>query len=362
MVQLPKPTTARHSAGPFLLLGIILIGALGWSAWTILKFRHRPTDEQQLLARHDSLKRFAARSAIQLAEASGWVRAYKLLPEYLPKAVQELGPMPELREIAIAALTKNCSSTLNHISDQAPAFSADSRWIITLLPQGTIVFSDVNFLDPNTYALKISAKDFRVDQTHLYYQTDAGWQRAALHSPPDGAAKLAPAEAFLGAVPTPNRPPPTAVILPRVGRIPSRLTFQGGIDPETPIHPLTENGSTPYAVILSPDGRFAAEWVEGRKVQIWRLALLRERLRRLGLDWKARDFPPPLNDEKTEASLQGAELVLPAYCTITNTTPTPSPQSPAPTSRSLYQSEPRRRVVLPTRDVENTFFLHRPQR
>ncbi len=142
---------------------------------------------------------------------------------------------------------------------------------------------------------------------------------------------------FNGVPPEPSKPPATALILPRVGGIPARLTFQGGRDPEIPVHPLTETGSAPYSVVLSPDGRFAAVWIENQAIQIWRLGFLREHLARLGLDWNVHEFPPPVNDERVEGTLKGAEAVPPAWRT-------------APPAKSVQPASTlsRRHVLLPT--------------
>jgi WD40 repeat protein len=52
-----------------------------------------------------------------------------------------------------------------------------------------------------------------------------------------------------------------------------------------PLLPLP-NGTLPLAV--SPDGRRLAVSVDMRRLQVWDLAEVRERLRELGLDWAER--------------------------------------------------------------------------
>ena len=292
----------------------------------------------------EALHSFALGTLLELAQARDWSTAYTLVPEYLPGLVERLGPAPELREIAVTGLTLACSSFLNHPGEQSPAFSADSRWIITRFADGTLVFSDVNFLDPDTFILKVGAKDFRVDEAFLYYQTDVGWQRAAFRSPADGQAELGPAEAFAGTPPEPARPSPSALILPQVSGIPARLLFKVGQDPALPVHQWQVTRA-PYSVVLSPDGRVAAVWIEKGVIQIWRLALLRERLARIGLDWDIPPFLPAGNDEKIEGSIKGAEAVPSAWRTAI---PAQSGSPVHDDSPGRKGSQPRRRVVLPS--------------
>jgi hypothetical protein len=299
--------------------------------------RQQLTGKAALVETSVLLRRYSANTTLRMAEARGWDTAYTLLPEFLPEAVKLLGPAPELREIAVTGLTCRCASVLEHRSEQSPAFSADSRWIISRLADGTLVFTDVNFLDPTSWHLKAGANDFRVDARFLYYQTGNGWQRAALRTPPDGQAEIGPAEPFAGVPPEPSKPPSTTLIIPRVGGTPARLTFQGGRDREIPVHPLTETGSAPCSAVLSPDGRFAAVWIEKQAIQIWRFSFLREHLSRLGLDWDVHEFPPPVNHERVEGTLTGAEAVPPAWRTV------PPPESGQPAS-----TPPRRQVILPT--------------
>lgn len=343
MPRLPTPSDRRVPIWPASLPWVLLAMVLTLGIWLFIDVRQQLLGNAALVETNASLRRYSANTTLRMAEARGWATAYTLLPEFLPEVVTLLGPGPELREIAVTGLTHRCASVLEHRSEQSPAFSADSRWIITRLADGTLVFSDVNFLDPTSWHLKAGAKDFRIDAHFLYYQTSNGWQRAALRTPPDGQAEIGPAEPFNGVPPEPSKPPTTALILPRIGGTPARLTFQGGRDPEVPVHPLTKTGSSPYSVVLSPDGRFAAVWIEKQAIQIWRLSFVREHLARLGLDWNVREFPPSVNDERVEGTLKGAEAVPPAWRTA------PPAKSVQPASTS-----PRRQVILPTDMLDTT--------
>ena len=343
MPRLPTPSDRQVPICPANLPWVLLFMVVAWGIWFFIDVRQQLTGKAALVETNALLRRYSANTTLRMAEARGWATAYTLLPEFLPEVVKLLGPAPELREIAVTGLAYRCASVLEHRSEQSPAFSADSRWIISRLADGTLVFTDVYSLDPTSWHLKAGAGDFRVDGHFLYYQTNNGWQRAALRTPPDGQAEIGPAEPFAGVAPEPSKPPAPALILPRVGGTPARLTLQGGRDPEIPVHPLTETGSAPYSVVLSPDGRFAAVWIEKQAIQIWRLSILREHLARLGLDWSVHEFPPPVNDEKVEGTLKGAEAVPPAWRTA------PPAKSVQPASTST-----RRAVILPTASPDST--------
>ena len=343
MPRLPAPSDRQVPIWPANLPWVLLFMVVALGIWFFIDVRQQLTGKAALVETNALLRRYSANTTLRMAEARGWDTAYTLLPEFLPEVVKLLGPGQELREIAVTGLTHWCASVLEHRSEQSPAFSADSRWIISRLVDGTLVFTDVYSLDPTSWHLKAGARDFRVDGHFLYYQTGDGWQRAVLRTPPDGQAEIGPAEPFAGVPPEPSKPPATALILPRVGGAPARLTFHGGRDPEVPVHPLTETGSSPYSVVLSPDGRFAAVWIEKQAIQIWRLSSLREHLARLGLDWNVHEFPPPVNDERVEGTLKGAEAVPRAWRT-------------APPAKSVQPASTlsRRQVILPTASPDTT--------
>ena len=128
-----------------------MVVALG--IWFFIDVRQQLTGKAALVETNALLRRYSANTTLRMAEARGWDTAYTLLPEFLPEVVKLLGPGQELREIAVTGLTHWCASVLEHRSEQSPAFSADSRWIISRLADGTLVFTDVYSLDPTSWHL-----------------------------------------------------------------------------------------------------------------------------------------------------------------------------------------------------------------
>lgn len=282
----------------------------------------------------------------------GWDKAWTYLEKVVPEIVAIGGPSHEVREVAITALTRQCSSWLPDPCEQSPVFSSNSRWLIQRLANGSIAFTAVGQTDPSTFILTVAADDVHVQGDFIYYSSAKSWWRIHLQSEADGYSALSPAEPT--DAPTSAAHASSFVIKPIILGASQKMILQLADGSEIPVHADRKQEPKPYSVAVSPDGQFAALWTEGLWVKVWRLAVLRQHLSKLGLDWTTPAFPKRASLIGSNSYLSGTEELSPRGIHLPiiplSKSPGISSQNDIASSRNTSYSPPaalRRKVHLP---------------
>ena len=307
----------------------------------------------EIEARNVAVYQEAGRDLRNAFAKDGWEKAWTCLETVLPEMVAVGGPSHELREVAVTALTRQCSSWLPDPCEQSPVFSADSRWLIQRLANGSLAFTDVHQTNDSTFVFRTTADDVRMHGDYIYYPSAKSWWRILLQSSVNGHGAISPPES--ADAPAPASHDRSFAINPKLPKASQKKFLQLADGTEVPVHADRKQEPKPYSVVLSPDGRFAALWTEGLWVKIWRLDVLRQHLTRLGLDWNIPPFPLATYPQTITGRLSGTEELPPRGIHLP-IMPLPEPPktysahgvaSSSITSHSLLGA-PRRKVHLPS--------------